>query len=207
MTTVLTPSRTRRTAERSPVVLPDSRRMPRKRWTRDDVRRLMEQGFLDSDKRYELIEGEIIEKVGQGRKHIYIINRLFTLLGTLFGFDFVQSQGSLPVNTENEPEPDTAVLAKPLGEYIEVEPGPQDVRLMVEVAASTLSTDRGVKGLIYARAGVAEYWIVNVRARKLEVYRQPTPAGYAVRLSLAEEETVSPEALPDAVIRVADLLP
>ena len=195
------------TSELSPIILPDSAQLPRKRWTRDDVRRLLEQGHLDPNKHYELIEGEIVEKMGQGRKHIYIINLLFRMLGAIFGPEFVQSQGMLSVNLYNQPEPDTAVLDKSLAEYLEVEPGPENVRLMVEVSDSTLNTDRSVKGLVYARAGIAEYWIVNVKARKLEVYRQPTPDGYALTQILMDDQTINPLAAPDTVVRVADLLP
>ncbi len=195
------------TSELSPIILPDSAQLPRKRWTRDDVRRLLEQGHLDPNKHYELIEGEIVEKMGQGRKHILIISRLFYLLSTIFGFEFVQSQGTLSVNLYNQPEPDTAVLDKSLDEYVDVEPGPENVRLMVEVSDSTLNTDRSVKGLVYARAGIGEYWIINVKARKLEVYRQPTPDGYALTQILADNQAINPLAAPEATVQVADLLP
>lgn len=195
------------TSELSPIILPDSAQLPRKRWTRDDVRRLLEQGHLDPHKHYELIEGEIVERPRQSRRHILIISRLFHLLSTIFGFEFVQSQGTLSLNLYNQPEPDTAVLDKSLAEYLEVEPGPENVRLMVEVSDSTLNTDRSVKGLVYARAGIGEYWIVNVKARRLEVYRQPTPDGYALTQILAENQTISPPAASDSVVQVADLLP
>lgn len=204
MATVLEPPQM---AEPSVIILPDSRSMPRKRWTRDECRQLVEAGFLDANKHYELIEGEIIEKVGQGRKHILVCMRLIKVLAAIFGFDFIQSQSTLAVNLFNEPEPDTAVLDKTLDEYVDQEPGPENVRLMVEVSDSTLDTDRSVKGLLYARAGVAEYWIVNVKARKLEVYRKPTPDGYTISLILSEQESINPTAKPEAIVRVADLLP
>jgi Uma2 family endonuclease len=186
---------------------PDSQELPRKRWNRDDVRRMLEVGLLDPNKHYELIEGEIIVKVGQGRRHILIINRLFKILGIVFGIDYVQSQGTLPLNFINEPEPDTVVLDRTLDEYVDIEPGPENVRLIVEVSDTTLNSDRQVKGLLYARAGVIEYWIINIQARKLEVHRQPTPDGYALRMVLTDQETVSPLTMQTAEIRVLDLLP
>jgi Uma2 family endonuclease len=122
----------------------------------------------------------------------------------------VRPAAPVNVNTNNDPEPDAAVVKGTLHDYLlSGTPHAGDMDLVVEVSDTTVSWDRGGKSELYARGGVAEYWVVHINARtlKLEVHRQPTSDGYAFRLSLSEEETVSPEALPEAVIRIADLLP
>jgi Uma2 family endonuclease len=93
-------------------------------------------------------------------------------------------------------------------------PTPADVRLVVEVSDTTLRLDRKVKAALYAEAGVPDYWIGNLRVRRLEVYRDPVPlpdppGGYGYRsvTFYSEEESITPIAAPHAVIRVADLLP
>lgn len=178
----------------------------RRMWTRQDMRRLREAGLLDADARYELIQGEIVRIMGQGRRHILAVTRIFQILGAIFGFEFVQSQGTLPLGDE-EPEPDAAVLRQPLGDYLDADPDATDVRLVVEVADSTLASDRAFKSLTYALAGIDEYWIVNIPGRVLEVHRQPGQDGYADTFAVAEDGMISPLAAPDAVINVKDLLP
>lgn len=188
------------------IVLPDSDTLTRKLWTRAECRVLMEAGLLERTG-WELIEGEIVAKMSQGRRHIFVCTRLFTLLGMIFGFDFLQSQSSLPINDDNEPEPDVAVLTQTLANYLEVEPGPEDARLLVEVSDSTLRADQTVKMRLYARAGVPEYWIVNIQERVLEVYRQPAPQGYMEKMVVPEGQQVAPLAAESGLIAVADLLP
>lgn len=86
--------------------------------------------------------------------------------------------------------------------------------LALEVAESSLDFDRQHKGSLYARAGVQDYWIVNLIARVLEVYRDPVPdpsAAYGWRYhsvtTLAPRAVAAPLALPSTRIAVADLLP
>ena len=188
------------------ITLPDSAEMPRKLWTREDCKKLIETGLLEQTG-WELIEGEIIRKMGQGRRHIFVCMQIIKALTAVFGFDFLQSQSSLPINHINEPEPDAAVLVQTLEHYLDVEPGPEDVRLLVEVSESTLRTDQTVKMRLYARSGVPEYWIVNIQERVLEVYRQPGPEGYAEKIILAQDASVTPLAASQAQIAVTDLLP
>ncbi len=189
-----------------PIPLPDSAEMPRKLWTRAQCKALVDAGLLEPEG-LELIEGEIVKKMSHGRRHIFACTRIFALLGAIFGFDFIQSQSSLPIDDDNEPEPDAAVLTQTLGNYIETELGPEDVRLLVEVSDSTTRTDQTVKMRLYARVGVPEYWIVNIPERQLEVFRQPTADGYAERFTVAHGGTASPLAAPEARVAVAELLP
>lgn len=189
-----------------PAEMAELMELPRKRWTRAACRVMMDAGLLEPG-RFELIYGEIVQKMGQGRKHIFVVSRLFELLILLCGANRVQSQSSIVIDDENEPEPDIAVLDKTLDHYLDTEPEPQNVLLIVEVADSTLRTDRAVKAYLYAQAGFQEFWIVNIKARTLEIYRDPGPTGYATLLTRTEQEFISPLAAPDKTLRVGDLLP
>ena len=110
----------------------------------------------------------------------------------------------------SEPEPDIAVVRGRIEDYRDAHP--TSPVLVVEVADSSLARDRGRKGSLYARAGVPDYWIVNLTDGVLEIYRDPrrTAAGrwrYAAVRVGKPRATVSPLAAPRARIRVADLLP
>lgn len=180
--------------------------LPRKRWTQNECRQLVQMGLLDGA-RYELIEGEVVVKVGQGRLHVFVITRLIAWLNAVFGADHVQSQAPITLSDVSQPEPDAAVLSGVVGDYLERDPGPADLRLVVEVSATTLRADQTVKALLYARAGIAEMWIVNLPERVVEVLRDPGPDGYASVTRANEADLVSPLAAPGAGVRVADLLP
>lgn len=181
----------------------------RKRWTRADCDFLERAGTLTE--RYELIDGEIIIKVGQNRPHAIAITLLVKWLIGVFGGDFVQCQ--LPIEIAeadrpgNRPEPDASVLAQPATAYTDSAPGPGDVILAVEVSDTTLRDDLRTKAGLYARAGIPEYWVLDVPSRRLIVHRQPTPNGYAAAAAYREDESIATETAPGSAVRVADLLP
>lgn len=181
------------------------------RWTRKECARIIRGGILDGE-HYELIEGDIVRKV-KNRPHVVTLARLLHWLNSLFGDEYVQVQDPIDVsdadNRHNAPEPDAAVLVRPVADYTRVPPSPGDLRLVVEVADTTLRRDTTTKARLYARAGIADYWVINVSGRRLLVYRQPDArAGrYADVAEYAEHETAAPLAAPEAVVRVADLLP
>lgn len=181
----------------------------RKRWTRADCEFLERVGVLRE--RYELIDGEIISKMGQNQPHAITIVRLVKWLISVFGGDFVLCQ--LPVEVtpgdqpNNKPEPDASVLARPATDFPSDAPGPGDVLFVVEVSDSTLRDDLTVKAAVYARAGFPEYWVLDVTSRRLIVHRQPTGGAYGEVAAFLEDETLAPLAAPSQTIRVADLLP
>src|SRR5262249_44402522 len=113
----------------------------------------------------------------------------------------------------SEPQPDVAVIA---GSRRSLADHPTQAALVVEVADTTLAYDTTTKAELYATAGIAEYWVVDLNGRQLHVYRDPQPlplppdlgaTAYQQRLTLGPGDTVSPLAAPSAVVRVADLLP
>jgi len=186
-----------------PLLAPEE---PRKRWTRTEYRRLIEMGILE-DGKVELVNGEIWEKMGQGRRHIVVVTRIFKVLGLIFGFDRLQSQSSLPVSEYGDPEPDLALLTRDVDQYLDEDPAPDDMLLVVEASDSTLRADLTAKARQYGSAGIPEYWVVDIPNRLLHVFRGPVADGYAAETILTLEDKVHPLAAPDAIVRVADLLP
>ena len=105
----------------------------------------------------------------------------------------------------SEPEPDIAVLAGPASAHRQ---HPTTAMLLIEVSESSLPFDRSEKLPLYSRAGISDFWIVNLQNRQLEVYRNPQSDGtYAPPTILTPGQSVSPLAMPTASVAVADLLP
>lgn len=107
----------------------------------------------------------------------------------------------------DEPEPDAAVTAQPMTAYAARHPRPADLVLVAEVSDTTLRFDRSVKAALYARAGIREYWVMDIAGRQVFVHRQPAGEAYADIAVYREDESLAPLARPDASVRVADLLP
>ncbi len=190
----------------APALADETEDVPRKLWTRTEYRHLTEIGVLE-DGKVELVNGEIWHKMGQGRRHTVVVMWLIRALAPIFGSERIQSQSSLPVNEYSEPEPDLAVLAESLVQYLEQDPTPADTLLAVEASNTTLRADMTVKRLLYARSGIPEYWVVDIPNRLLHVFREPTEGGYASETVLTPEDEVSPLAAPNASVRISDLLP
>lgn len=181
----------------------------RLRWTRQQCEAIQDAGILTG--RYELIDGEIISKMGQKPPHAYVVSALFTWLIRLFGVEFVRIQSTIDLSASSpdydEPEPDAAVSAQPYTHYADRHPGPKDLLLLAEVSDTTLRFDLNTKASLYARAGIREYWVVDIGGRRILVHRQPLPEGYGEVLAYSVEEAVATLARPDAPVRVSELLP
>jgi Uma2 family endonuclease len=179
------------------------------RWTVEECYRLVEEGFLKG--RYELIDGEIISKMGQKPPHRLALMLIANWLVSLFGDLCVQRQEPIRIPGEEgiytEPEPDVAVTSQPTTAYVEHHPEPADLLLVVEVSDTTLRFDRNFKALLYARAGVREYWVMDITNRCLYIHLQPTPTGYAEIAVHVEEATVTLSGRPETAVPVSALLP
>ena len=182
----------------------------RKKLSLAECRFLTSGGFLEPGK-FELIEGEIVYKTGQGRIRILTVTRIIAALITIFGIDSIQSQAQIGIGENdpfNDPEPDVAVVRGDLKGYVEREPDPaSDILLVVEASLSSLYGDRTTKASLYAKHGVPEYWVVAIGTRQLIVFRQPTNEGYADIQTYEEEDFVSPLSAPDSAVSVFGLLP
>jgi Uma2 family endonuclease len=180
-------------------------------WTREEYHRLADQGYFQ-DRRVELIEGEIIEMPVPKPPHVMAMLLTADVLRSAFGRGFhVRTQVPLNLGEASEPEPDLAVVPGAPRDYPE---HPTTALLVVEISEMTLPIDRGRKASLYARGGIADYWILNLVDRQLEVLRTPVPDaaqsygfGYQDVTILAPADSVAPLAAPAARITVADLLP
>ncbi len=115
-------------------------------------------------------------------------------------------QDPVHLDEYSEPQPDLMLLRPAPDYYSTRHPGPEDVLLLIEVAATSLAYDRGRKLPAYGRAGISEVWIVNLEEQTLEVYREPHLTGYASTTVLSPGEKARPLAFPDAAVDVAELL-
>jgi Uma2 family endonuclease len=180
----------------------------RRRFTLDQYHRMGEAGIFHPDDRVELIEGEIIEMTPIGSLHAATVTRIHEFFVTRLGERAtVRAQNPLVMpRHESEPEPDVMLLERRADFYARAHPQPPDVRLLVEVADSSVLYDRRTKFPLYARAGAAEAWLVDVEARRVEIHRQPTARGYQ-DVELPEPDTsFAPLAFPDVAVTLADLL-
>lgn len=175
--------------------------------------RLVEAEVFGPDDRIELLGGQMIFKEPQYSPHATAIALVHRVLTAAFGTGwYVRAQMPVALDDESEPEPDVSVVPGDPRDYRDAHP--ERPALIVEVALSRLRFDRQHKGSLYARARIADYWIVNIPDRRLEVYRDPVPdtaalfgARYGLALTLAPDDRASPLALPAASITVGDLLP
>ena len=179
-----------------------------RRWTRDEYYRAWKAGIFGPEERLELLDGEILQKMTPLPPHATAMSKTAHVLATAFGPGcYVRQQLPITLNDHGEPEPDVLVVPGTPDDYATRHPGPSDVRLLVEISDTTLRLDQGRKQKSYARAGIPEYWVVNLPARRLHVYREPTETGYQSVTYFGEKESVAPLAAPDASISVAGLLP
>lgn len=184
-----------------------------RRWTRGEYDRLVDLGVLREDDPIELVGGQLIVAEPKGNPHAVAVGLTLEALGAAFGRGWVvRVQDPVALDDESEPEPDLAVVRGSHRDYLGGHP--DRPALIVEVAESSLAFDRDHKGSLYARAGLADYWLVNLVERVLEVYREPvadTSAAfgwrYARREVLDSRRSVSPLAVPSSPVAVADLLP
>src|SRR5258706_2878302 len=183
---------------------------PRKRWTRSECLAMEASGVWDQQK-LELVEGELINKMGKNRPHTNVLIIVQGWLIAVFGLQYVNPETPIDVapedNPTSEPQPDLIVLAKQSRELRHCNPQPADIRLVVEISDSSLGFDLTKKARLYARAGIAEDWVFDVEARSLVVHRDPRNGSYQSVTVYNDQESVSPLASPDREFRIADAFP
>lgn len=169
---------------------------------------LIDAGAFDDNDRVELLEGVVFEKAPKNPDHRIATRQTCDALRDAIPAGWYVDEQSPVTTSTSEPEPDASIVRGRTADYRDRNPGPQDVALVVEVADSSLSRDRGLKLRIYARAGIAVYWILNLQTRALEIYTNPQGDEYSMRVTLREAET-APLQIGDATVhvRVAQLLP
>lgn len=177
-------------------------------WTREECETLEAAGLLDFE-RFELIEGDLIRKMAKNPPHSYGLKSLLNWLIQAFGIAFVMQEVAIDLAPEDTPtslpEPDIIVLKSHYSTFAKANPGSRDLHLVVEVAHATLDFDLTTKADLYARAGIPEYWVLDVPGRRLVVHRDPQNGKSVIAFS--EQESVTLLAAPNAEFRVRDAFP
>ena len=183
----------------------------RRQWSRAEYYKMAELGWFNGQ-RAELVGGEVVVVNPQNHPHAYTVDKVADVLRERLGAGhWVRMQLPLQCGTVSEPEPDVAVVTGTRDDYTD---HPTSALLVVEVGDTSLQYDRTQKMSLYARCGIADYWIINLVDRAVEVHRDPMedsaqPFGFRYRevVRLAATESIAPLAKPEAGIAVADMLP
>lgn len=183
-------------------------------WTLAKFHRLAESGLFH-DRKVMMIDGEILEMPVDNPPHVTGVSLAVQVLQRIFGDGFyVRNQAGMPLKLDTDPAPDVVVVPGSIRDYAKVHPSPEPIRLIVEVADSTLAYDLGKKSHLYAAAGVPEYWVVDVIASQLHVFREviaddASPRGfrYASVQLLNANDRIAPLAVAESSILVGDLMP
>ncbi|MEO2090806.1 MAG: Uma2 family endonuclease [Gemmataceae bacterium] len=195
-------------------ILPANHSRQGVRFTRDQYRAMAENGFFDG-RRIMLIHGEVLEMAAMKEPHACGVSTVANVLRATFGPGFyVREDKPLDVNGTDDPEPDVVVVPGSPRDYWHLPTAPSTTlaHVVVEVADATLFYDTTTKAELYATAGIADYWVLDVENERLLVFRdpRPIPAGgqsYRTCLRLVSGDTISLLAVPNTPIPVADFFP
>jgi Uma2 family endonuclease len=183
-------------------------------WSRKSYHDAAELGLFAPTERLELIAGKAYLKLPQTALHTQGLRATAETLTIAFGPGFdVRQQSPLVLALDGEPEPDVTVVPGTWRDYPS-QPTQEQALLVVEISDTTLRFDRREKAILYAQAGIRDYWIVNLQNRTLEVYRNPMHAPgnipeytYQTVVDYQETDDIAPLAAPQASVRLVDLLP
>ena len=179
----------------------------RRSFTVDEYHRMAEAGILGEDDRVELIDGQVVAMTPIGPGHGSCVNRLTALFAPLAGRTATLSvQNPLVLAEHQEPQPDVALLRYRADGYQGEHPRAFDVLLVIEVAETSVESDRQTKIPRYAQAGIPEVWLVDLPGDAVERYREPGAEGYADIRTAKRGETLTPVRLPSVVLKVDDIL-
>lgn len=175
------------------------------KWTIDEYHRMIAAGIL-SDRKVELLQGEIVEMPPEGEAHAYCSDEAGEYLAKLLSARAkIRQAKPITLPNNSEPEPDIAIV-QPLGrEYREHHPYPENIFWLIEYANSSLEKDKTKKSKIYAEAGIIEYWVVNLKKSHLVVFKELLDGEYATKFILTTGE-IQPLAFPNLSIAVAQII-
>lgn len=182
------------------------------RWTKKEYHKMAELGMFEG-RRTEFLEGEIIEMPTMKGPHATALELTYNAVRDVFAKDFaVRSQSPIALSDDFETVPDVFVIkgnARDFGNNL-----PKTADLVIEISDTTLSYDRNRKASLYAKFRITDYWVLNLKERTLEMYRQPSEDenafygfSYEDKQTFGETEEISALVKPDVKIKVADLLP
>jgi Uma2 family endonuclease len=180
--------------------------VPRHRLTLADYHRLGEAGILGEDDRVELLEGQLVDMSPISPRHALAVDALNeSLLLAVAGRAGVRVQNPIELDGTTEPQPDIALVRRPWRGYPNAHPRPEDIFLLIEVADTSLETDRGAKLELYARAGIRECWIVDLTTDGVLVCRNPSGDRYGSVTRIEPSGVLEVEDLPGVAIPAASL--
>lgn len=172
-----------------------------------EYHRMAEVGLLSEDSRVELIEGEIIEMSPIGSTHSGTVNRSTRFFNRTLGeLVIVSVQNPVRIDDFSEPQPDIALLRPRKDYYSRSHPTPEDVLVVIEVADTSAHYDRNIKLPLYARAGIAEAWLMVLSKTVIEVHSQPKDGKYQKVQRLRRGRPLTSSGIPGFSCRVEDLL-
>lgn len=184
-----------------------SQRIPNVKMTADAYQEIGRAGLFDPTLRLELLDGEIYEMSPTGSRHAACVDRLSTFLNRLVGAPhIVRTQNPIRLSDLSEPEPDITLVTWRDDFYEHALPAAKDVRLIIEVADTSLRTDRSVKTNLYAVAEIPETWVVNLLEQKVEVFSEPVNGAYSVVSTLGRGEVIRSATIPGLELGVIDIL-
>lgn len=181
--------------------------LARRLFTVEEYHQMAEAGILTEDDHVELLDGEIIKMTAKGTRHASSVSRITTLLYRQVGDNvIVRVQDPVQLGAHSEPEPDIALVRWRDDFYMDRHPRAGEVFLIIEVADSSIGTDRTTKLRLYAQAGVTEVWIVNLTNGTVEVYAQPQDGEYGISRTASRDDTLTLASVPEIRVRVADMV-
>jgi Uma2 family endonuclease len=179
-----------------------------KHWiSADEYERMGQAGIFRPDARLELLEGEIYEMSPIGSLHAACVDALALILTELASRRFiVRTQSPIRLDDFSEPQPDVALLRWRDDFYRDSHPTSADVLLVIEVADTTVESDRRYKIPLYAKAGIKEAWLVNLPEGKIELYAEPANGAYQMNREFKRDEEAQAHGIADLRVNVAQVI-
>lgn len=177
--------------------------LPRRKWSAEEVQRMIAAGIVQHGERFELIEGDLVAMAAKGNHHEALKIALNDYLGANRGPDLRHAQETpLLLDPFTEPEPEFIVFPRSIK--------PRDVRgdtvlLVIEIADLSLGIDLNRKAMLYASFGVRDYWVINAARRLTYVHREPSATGYASLAEVPGSDLLVPLLAPSLAVRLGDL--
>lgn len=191
----------------SPPLLTEEQQGEQHHWTVEEFYRAYDAGEFGYSRRFELIQGRIVEKMPPGPHHSYLADAVAHMLRVALEPPLlVREEKAIRIALDSQPIPHISVVRGRRVDYAERNPAPENVALLVEVADTTVAYDLGGKALMDAQAGITDYWVVLVNEAVIVRHRDPTPDGYQEVTRLMGGDTLSPRAAPESVWTVNALL-
>ena len=180
----------------------------RRPFTVAEYDQMVEAGILREDDRVELIEGEIVTMSPIGRRHAACVRRLTRVLNRLLGERTqISVQNPIAIPDWSEPNPDVALLVPRADDYARAHPGPRHIQILIEVADTSLTYDTQVKMPLYARAGIREVWVIDLKADRIVVHTRPHAGQYNRVRAFGVGDRFTSQRFAGVEFVVKDLLP